>query len=254
MILYFSGCGNSASVASRLGRLLGDDTVIRLFGEVMLNADIAPAADGRIVWVFPVYSWGVPPAVAHCIKRVKIKGADSVAHHLVLTCGDDAGLADRQWRRIILKRGWKAGSASTVIMPNTYTLMKGFDVDPKPLAEEKLNASRLRVEELARRISEDNDRVDVVRGRYAWIKSNIVYPWFVRFAMSPKPFHSTRDCVSCGKCAQVCPMLNISMDGNRPRWGENCALCLACYNACPVHAVAYGKATRDKGQYFLSDR
>lgn len=253
MILYFSGCGNSAFVARRLSASLGDTVVIRLFGDVLLNAEISAEANDRIVWVFPVYSWGVPPVVADFIKRVKIMSAGSVGHHLILTCGDDAGLADKQWRVIVRNRGWKAMSASTVIMPNTYTLKKGFDVDSKSLADAKLQDSLLRIERLARCISEDSDRVDVVRGRFAWIKSSIVYPWFVRFAMSPKPFHYTEDCISCGKCAKVCPMRNILMDGKHPRWNSNCALCLACYNVCPAHAVAYGKATLDKGQYFLDD-
>ena len=65
---------------------------------------------------------------------------DSAVHWMLTTCGDDIGMTDRRWRRIIRSRGWKAADAFSVIMPNTYTLMKGFDVDDENTAARKLNA------------------------------------------------------------------------------------------------------------------
>ena len=128
--------------------------------------------------------------------------------------------------------------------------MKGFDVDPEALAREKLEASKQRVAEIARRIKNGETDDDVIKGRFAWFKSNVIYPWFRRFAMSPKPFHATADCTGCGLCSRRCPLGNITMDDSRrPCWGNDCALCLRCYHVCPVAAVQYGKATRGKGRY-----
>lgn len=251
MILYFSGCGNSARVAKELSSALADTNVVRLFGKTLAEAEVGVPSGDRVVWVFPVYSWGVPPVVADFIGRVDLTGADNAEHHLVVTCGDDAGLVDRQWRKLIGRRGWTAKTASTIVMPNTYTLMKGFDVDPADVAERKLCEAGAAVAKCAGRILSGSSEADMVRGSFAWIKSRVVYPWFIRYAMSPKPFRSLDGCISCGKCASVCPMGNIAMRGGRPQWGSSCALCLACYNACPTHSVAYGKATRGKGQYFL---
>lgn len=251
MIIYFTGTGNSRDVAVRLSSLLGDDDVVEMCGEVLKKKEIkAKQPCKAVVWVFPVYSWGVPPVVARFIREAKLNGILAAKHHLVATCGDDAGLTARQWRKLIERRGWTAASASTVIMPNTYTLMKGFDVDPEALAREKLEASKQRVEEIARRIKNGETDDDVIKGRFAWFKSNVIYPWFRRFAMSPKPFHATADCTGCGLCSRRCPLGNITMDASRhPCWGNNCALCLRCYHVCPVAAVQYGKATRGKGRY-----
>lgn len=250
MVLCFSGTGNSRAAAARIASAL-DLPLVELTGDLLLDpaASTLTAAGNRIVWVFPVYSWGVPPAVVSVLRRIAIAGAENATHHLVITCGDDAGMTASQWRRLIRERGWSAGSATSVIMPNTYVLMKGFDVDPKAVETAKLEKAPAMVDNAIRRIASGATDDDIVRGRFPRFKSGVIYPWFRRYAMSPRPFHSTDACISCGKCAHSCPCLNIEMKDGRPTWGDTCALCLRCYHICPVHAVAYGNATRDKGQY-----
>lgn len=246
MILLFSGTGNSLHVANLLAGQLGDE--IKLLAEA---AGEAIEADyDRVIWVFPIYSWGVPPVVLRWMKELDIKGAERVVHHAVVTCGDDIGQADRMWRRAAQRRNWRTAGVYSVQMPNTYVLMKGFDVDSPELAQQKIDAAGPRANEIARHISAhpQGEYADVVRGGFAWIKTNIIYPYFVRFEMSPKPFHHTDACVGCGICASACPLRNIEMRASEPCWGDNCALCLGCYHSCPHHAVAYGKITKDKGR------
>lgn len=210
--------------------------------------------DDVVIWAFPIYSWGVPPVMLRLIENVNIKGgASHVRHYMLCTCGDDMGYADRQWKRAIEARGWEACAAYSVLMPNTYVCMKGFDVDTPEVADRKLKAAYGRVEEIAGLIKSRSCESSLHRGAMPWIKSRVVYPWFVRYKMSPKPFRATDRCVGCGQCAESCPMMNIDMvegDGTtRPRWGAECAMCLRCYHICPCHAIAYGKATEGKGQY-----
>lgn len=250
MIIFFSGTGNSEYAARHLSTLLGDQNVIHLKGPALLEAKIEATATGRIVWVCPVYSWGLPPVIDRFISRVQIKGAESASHHLVVTCGDDIGDAHLQWRSIIQKRGWKDVSAWSLTMPNTYTLMKGFDVDPSSVEKSKLEAAPGRLARIASGIKSSRAVNDVVRGKWARVKSRVIYPWFKRFAMSPRPFHHTDGCTSCGLCWRQCPMDNIRPgDDRRPTWGNRCALCLRCYHICPSGAVQYGRATAGKGRY-----
>lgn len=251
MVICFSGTGNSLAVAKRISAALGLP-LVKLEGELLLDpaASILKGAGDTVVWVFPVYSWGIPPVVANVIDNIGIESAAGAGHHLAITCGDDAGLTARQWRRAIGRRGWRAASATSVEMPNTYVLMKGFDVDPKEVERRKLADAPARTDEAIRRIAAGATDDRVTRGSFAWIKSRVIYPWFKRYAMSPKPFHATDACIGCGRCAASCPMLNISMTAERrPSWDSRCALCLKCYHLCPVHAVAYGRATLTKGQY-----
>ena len=246
MILVFSGTGNSLHVANLLSETL-HDKVLRL--PIREDAEI-PLDDTRIIWVFPVYSWGVPPVVKKIIEGITIPNAEKAVHYAVMTCGDDIGLADKMWRKAVEKRGWSAAGVYSVQMPNTYVLMAGFDVDSPQIATQKVEQATSRVKSICESISHTPGKphVDVVRGSFPWIKTKIIYPWFVKFDMSPKPFHSTDQCIGCAKCQRICPMKNITMIDHRPNWGDNCALCLGCYHVCPCHAVAYGKITSKKGQ------
>lgn len=268
MILWFSGTGNSRYVAEILAAELGSP--VRPLTPDLRDGNITlPKDDSSVIWVCPVYSWGIPPYVRSIMRTASLSNPGAV-HHLVLTCGDDCGLAADMWRTDLSRRGWRAGTAFSVTMPNNYVCMKGFNVDPEPTVQAKLAAAPERIREIAGKIasyavSPENARPgadDLVRGRFAWIKTRIIYPWFVRHAMSPRPFRHTDACISCGKCAAICPLHNITMQpvaGNAsdssvrrrkyPQWHSDCAGCLACYHVCPRHAVMYGNKTAYKGQY-----
>lgn len=255
MIIYFSGTGNTRRCAILLAERL-EDAIHELSPEELLAPDTVElpisSDEKRIIWAFPTYSWGMPPVVEHFIMNVKGGTTTSVSHYMLTTCGDDMALTDRQWRRLIEKRGWTASRAYSVIMPNTYVLMKGFDVDSREVAETKVEAAPARIADIAESIVADSDMAQpLTRGSFAAIKSKVIYPWFRRFAMSPKPFHCTEGCTGCGLCARQCTMANITMLNRRPSWGERCAMCLRCYHICPRHAVAYGNKTNSKGQQML---
>lgn len=257
MILYFSGTGNTRFVARRLAGILCDELLCM---EPREKTAARIVTGKRVVWCFPTYSWGVPPVVADFIKNTGLEFDPEARHFMVTTCGDDMGYADRQWRKLIRQRGWISAGAFAIQMPNTYVLMKGFDTDSPDVATKKLAASMRRVEEVGRAIENyaPGSPDMLIRGSFPMIKTSVIYPWFVRHAMSPKPFHATAACVGCGRCATTCPCANITMEKEaggyrRPQWHDHCALCLRCYHICPQHAVAYGKTTDGKGQYINPD-
>ncbi len=254
MILYFSGTGNTKSAAEQLGRLLGDSDVRAMDADMLRDPASAlietEVGDDRLIWAFPTYSWGIPPVVADVMQKAKFGHNASTATHIMLTtCGDDMAYADRLWRKIMHSRGLRTAGAYAVVMPNTYVLMKGFDVDSPEVRDRKLDEAPAAIARIARSIETDGGDIPV-RLSFSAVKSGIIYPWFKRYAMSPKPFHATEGCISCGACARQCPMDNIEMVDGTPRWGEHCALCLGCYHVCPRHAVAYSRATDGKGQCY----
>ncbi len=258
MIIYFTGTGNSRMVAERLHEhYFPDDTtrqkLYTLEGDRLLHPGrqlLEVDDNDLVIWVFPVYSWGVPPVVLRFIDKVRFKGAERARHHMVCTCGDDVGRTDDQWRKHLGRRGWTPRGAFSVIMPNTYVCMKGFDVDSPDTEAGKLAAMPKRLEKICREIDRGFADSDLTRGSWAWWKTNLVYGLFRAFKMSPAPFKAdTEKCTSCGLCARSCPMMNIKMVDRRPKWGPACAMCLRCYHHCPVHAICYGRETEGKGQY-----
>lgn len=247
MILWFSGTGNSAAVAGQLAAVLGDKCV-RM--DLRSGSPLPSPDENRIIWVMPVHSWGMPKAVARYIRDVRITNAEKARHFLVATCGDDAGLTHHRWRKALKRRSWRGIAAHTVEMPNTYVLLPGFDTDTPVQAEAKVSAMPGRIKRIAHAIKCSSNIDNVVKGRFAWIKTYIIYPFFMRFMTSPRPFAADENCIGCQKCAKICPLGNISFDGDmKPEWGKRCTLCLGCYHVCPKNAVRYGKASSGKGQW-----
>ncbi|MCM1503870.1 MAG: EFR1 family ferrodoxin [Muribaculum sp.] len=256
MIFCFSGTGNSRHVARRLAELLGQE-IVEMNHLTFAEAQAMPIADDLTIWAFPIHSWGLPDFVVKFIGRVgtECRMPCPGRHYMVCTCGDDIGLAHKQWRRLMAQKGWNAMATYSVQMPNTYVLLPGFDVDSKKVVKEKLNACDSRVEAIAAKIAEGSMTDDVVDGMLPGLKSKLIYPLFMRRMISAKPFASDADrCVGCGRCASVCPLGNVVLDDERrPKWGGHCTLCLGCYHVCPTDAVGYGRQTRGKGRYFCPD-
>lgn len=87
MIITFSGTGNSMLVAKELQRHIGG-RILPLEGDLLLSpsSQVLEVPEGEVVvWVFPIYSWGLPPVVADFIRRSKIKGAHGTGHFMVCT-------------------------------------------------------------------------------------------------------------------------------------------------------------------------
>ncbi|MBD5172976.1 MAG: 4Fe-4S binding protein [Bacteroidales bacterium] len=247
MILYFSGTGNSRYVAELLAQQL-KEKVFPIF-------DISPAnvewSDMGLGIVCPVYSWGIPPLVLNYISSIPVQ-ANSTHHRpiwVVLTCGDETGMAPEMIVDACAKTGLKLQGIWSVIMPNNYVLLPGFDVDPTDVEQQKLSQAPTRIRAIAQAVIKGEEGIDVTRGSWAWIKTKLVYPLFKRWGMIPRKWKWTKECLQCGKCAKACPIGNIEMRGNHPRWHDKCVSCLACYHSCPVHAVSYGNMTSSKGQY-----
>lgn len=259
MIAYFSGTGNTKFCAEGLSRLTGD-SLFPLTGALLRDPKSAvitvPDNENRIIWMFPVYSWGIPVQVQRIMEQTPIvsKNKELLTHWMVCTCGDDIGRTASLWRRIMRHRELKPITAFSLQMPNTYVFMKGFDVDSQQLAEKKIELAKSLLPTIAETILSGKKQTDTItRGSFAAIKTGIIRPYFNKFCTSPKPFHCNDRCIGCGKCARECPMDNIIMHNGHPEWGNTCMLCSRCYHTCPTHAVEYGKTTVGKGQsrYFL---
>lgn len=244
MIYYFSGTGNSLYVARHLADTLGE----RLCPMTMASS-FPPQAAGEepVGLVFPVYAWGIPNVV-EAFAKVLPTGAETFLY-AVMTCGDDMGYTDKVLEKAL---GRQLDSAFSVLMPDVYVCLPGFDVDSKEECREKFQQEETKVKEIARCIKARKQVRLLRRGPFPWLKTYVLRPLFNRFLVTDKYFHADASkCISCGRCSKMCPVGNILIIDDLPQWQSHCAGCLACYHACPYHAINFGRMTQHKGQYNL---
>jgi len=253
MVFYFSGTGNSKWVAMQLATYFSDE--LYQIGEYeRAKAPLSPQfevkPDEKIGFVFPIHSWGIPPIVTKFITDLQLNGYNDQLIYCIMTCGDECALTDKMFTKIIETKGLKCRHIYSIVMPNNYICLKGFDTDTKEVQEQKSNQAKVDLPKIISAIGNDKPVDFYTKGkRFLSIKSGIFYKLFVKYALNDKPFTYGKECISCGQCAKVCPVDNIELVDGKPVWKGNCTQCLTCIHYCPTKAIEYGKSTQKKGRY-----
>ena len=265
MIFYFSGCGNSRHAAEAIAAGL-KDTLIFIPEAARENHYEYTLAEGeRLGFVFPIYAWGPPKLVLDFVKKMTVKalepsipepvegveGPTSKPYlYFACTCGDECGLVEDIFRKVVEQKGWKLDACISLQMPETYIGMPGFKLDTDENAQRKIKATDVTLAEYIPRIQNKDSFSKLTKGGAAWLKSRLINPGFSKMASNDKKYLSTDECIHCGKCVEACPLKNVTLKDGRPQWNGNCTMCMSCYHHCPVNAIQYGKATVGKGQYY----
>lgn len=249
MIFYFSGTGNSRYVAHTLAQFTHDQADDLAEASRTGNFSYSIQKDEPVGFVFPVYSWGPPQVVLEFVRKLYLECRPAYVY-AVCTCGDDAGRTMQLFNRRLKEKGWKTDATFSVIMPNTYVCLPGFDVDAPAVQKRKLEAAPARLEHIASVVQQRARGVDEVhQGGVPRLKSYVVRPLFNRVLLTDKPFHTTDDCTGCGLCVSRCPVGNMEMHDKKPHWKGHCTGCLCCYHTCSHRAIRFGSTTEHKGQY-----
>ena len=248
MIFYFSGTGNSRWVAKELASFFDEKVVSIDNDSVGCSYNIGETE--RVFFVFPVHSWGPAVLVSQFIESIRLNGYKDQKIYFIATCGDECGYTDDIIRKILEKRSMQLTKGYSLIMPNNYILLPGFDVDSKELEKEKLERAPELLNEIIGSISRHLESDLYKKGSLPFLKSRIIYPLFKKYAIGKNSFYAKDNCTSCGLCEKICPTKTISMKNRRPAWSDTCVQCVACIHKCPVRAIEYGKITEKKGRYF----
>lgn len=256
MIFYFSGTGNSLWIAKELGEKW-NDKLISISNELNKTTDKLEyelQSDEKLVFVFPVHSWGPAVLVLRFIEKMILKNYTNQKIYSICVCGDNCGYTDKVLSQALKKRSFNLTETFSIQMPNNYILMKGFGIDPENIEKSKLDAAPHLLQEIIDSIQRKDKKEHYTAGQFPFFKTHIVYPLFKKYVIGKNSFFATDKCISCGLCVSICPTNTIAMEKNqKPVWNKTCVQCTACIHRCPVRAIEYGKITQSQGRYCHPD-
>lgn len=244
MILFFSGTGNSEYAAKRIGKELGDE-VLNLFQKIRCRDFSDMHSYNPWVIIVPTYAWRIPRIVQEWLEKTSLAGNKNI--YFAMTCGGSAGNASKHLEKLCRIKRMNYMGCAEIKMPENYIAM--FSTPAKEEALAIIRQAESIIDEIALTIksSQPFSRSTVTfRDKMnSGIVNDIFYPVFVH----AKKFYAADACISCGKCAAVCPLNNIRFENRKPKWGKNCTHCMACICRCPAEAIEYGKHSKGLIRY-----
>lgn len=249
-LFYFSGTGNTFVLAKGLASGLGGDSELISIAKVM-DADSAALADADINGlVFPVYAFGVPVIVENFIRKLKGEGK-----YFFVMCNSAGcpGFALKQAKKMLAASGIEVFSSFSLVMPSNYTPFGG--AYPEKKQEKVFNKANEKIKAAVEIIKSGRKQQPGFSflTMFSWLFSLINSKARLQFKTDSKNFRVDDKCKSCGTCAKVCPVRNVTMKDGRPVWGFKCELCFACIQWCPAEAIQYGKCTVGRKRYHHPD-
>lgn len=244
MIVYFSGTGNSRCCAEVLAREL-DDKLLDSFRFIRDGIAAELISDKPWVFVAPVYAWRMPKVFEDFIRAADFQGSSEA--YFLLTCGSSIGAAGSYAEELCKEKGLRYMGTLPMVMPENYLAM--FPVPDAERSRRLVKIALSRTAKRARHIAAGEPFPEKKPGAMDKLLSGFINWGFYGYAIGDKKFRTTDGCISCGKCAEKCPLGNISFSDGTVKWGGNCTHCMACISYCPTEAIEYGKVSVGKRRH-----
>lgn len=258
LIYYFSGTGNSLSVARTLAEILGDALIIPLLsaeGEGVIPSDVH-----TVGLIYPIYMNALPSIVKTFISRIKVEKGYYI--YAVATHGGIPGKAGCSLHKGLKDQNIELKGYFEVEMINNTP--KG--VAPKFLMKLEWEKDIIG-DKVSSKIQQSNEQIQRIgnsiqlreaglleqvlekeQGIGYWLTKQV---WKLSEHSKPKlDFLLAEDCVGCGICEKVCTSKRIQMVDGKPNWVvADCHYCYACFNFCAPQAIGVKHYTKKLGRY-----
>jgi ferredoxin len=244
MVLFFSGTGNSKFVAQKTAEILNDE-VRDISDYIRGKQDPVFTEEGVYVFVAPSYVSAPARPMIDFIEQATFPAGIKV--YFLITCVASMGITPEVAKRLSKKKSFKYMGSAQIEMPQNYIVY--FQTKEADENLRIINDAIPQIEKLATRIKK-GEKIKAKNNRpLEFHFTDFVGDMYYKFFMKTKKISVSDECISCGKCASVCPFGNIRIIAGKPVWGDECTHCMACINSCPKGAIEYGKGTVGKPRY-----
>jgi len=256
VIFVFSGTGNTAFVADRIGeRFKEKDIETNIYNIDEMN-NIPDISDCEYIGLgYPVHAFGAPMNVLAFAGDLPESTGDQKGF-VFATYGGSGLYAVREGVNILEKKKFRMLRSRGFKMPDNVTvsrISKLQKLTPEK-KEKQFNDAAEAVPGYVDEILEGRTDIEHYGWIFGWIFSLFLRFFFRKFGAADigKKFRINDNCTSCKLCARSCPVQNIKMVDGKPQFLDHCIACCRCYNLCPAKAIDHPGAP-DKDFRYKAD-
>ena len=234
-IFYYTATGNCLDVAKRIGGELY--SIPQLLKENKLEFE-----DKAIGIMCPTYMWSIPTIVVEFLEKAKLKTDYLFA---ISTYGNfDLG-ATNHFVKVSKQNNLDIKYIKSLLMVDTALPLYEINKEVASLDKKKTEENLQQIVKDIQNRKEELNISNPVNGTL----SDMGYKLQLGMQKSRyKQFTVQDNCIGCKTCTKVCPVGNITMENNRPKYDTKCIGCFACTHHCPVNAIRV-KHERSKARY-----
>ncbi|WP_028972869.1 EFR1 family ferrodoxin [Spirochaeta cellobiosiphila] len=247
-IYYFTGTGFTLKCAKMLKQNLDNEVELISINSLKKVERIESESD-VVGFLFPMHSFDVPQNYKEFIKRFYCPKAKYIFS--LVTCGGAPANVFKTISRQLKKNKKELNAFNFIVTPNT------FDIVFKVIVDNSVKNERTKMEEKVKKFAQIiNERKISKKMTYRnYLLEYTIFPivrslnHLTKYYRLEKAFYADESCISCGKCARICPVQKIKFRDNKPYWDEsvNCVFCLACLHRCPTESIQI-RQTKSKQQ------
>ena len=252
--LYYTSTGNTLWLATKAKEYFEDKGHEVQLYEILKDSEAFDKDECDLKGIFyPV--WGSDPPDPMMEYRKKMLEGNGQKIFLVGNCCAFSGDTGMRWKRVLEKKGYDVIFGGHVIMPTDFNMpWMPWNVWKRVPEGEKLqkilDKALTKLHGFCESILNEEHNIDG-KGPINWVEGasqrGIVWTeawWKNHYSVSEEL------CIKCGLCTRICPTGNITKtEEGKIIFGDNCIMCVKCYNHCPKNAVLIFKKSINTKKY-----
>ncbi len=246
VIYYYSGTGNSLSVAMQVAEKLGQTDLVSLY-KLQDEAKV-PEEYVRVGICTPTFFTQPPAIVKQVCEKLEILRSQKV--FIISTAGGGDGFVRVDLKNILAPKTDEPVQTFFVRMPPNHIV--GFDPFADDVVQGLLDQAKETTGKIAEEIKNEAPPEEIQvpdREKLTQLSRSFNSEKGVDRDSTKCEFFASDACTGCGTCVKLCKSDNITFEEGKPVWGQNCQQCMACIQWCPNKAVRHPNVPEERKQY-----